>query len=217
MTISRGIIIGDHVLPGTDRVLRDSAAWWQDGERGTQPRSGHRVSYIVGHWTAGHPRTGPTAGPKVVAAMKARKRDDGEPMSVAIHFVVSHDGLIWQTCDLAASTIHVGSRAINRRSIGVETCWPGTMRQAERLGVTDAVPVVGRARGAPVKACAPGDGLLEAWRWLVDALTSAQHPLLVVPRKRGTMDRPGVIEHADVAGTTKVDAAGLLLGALGPV
>lgn len=215
MTIERGILINGTVLPDTDRVIRDPAAWWQPGERGTHPRQGHRIDRLVGHWTGGHPRTGPLAGPKVVATMKARKRDDGSPMDVGIHFVVSWDGLIWQTCDLGACTTHVGHRQINRRSVGVETCWPGTVTQATRLGVEVESVATGRARGVPVKCLPPSAELLDAWRWLYDALTRAQHPALTLPRQRGSVDRPGVLEHCDVPGTTKVDAGGLLLAALG--
>lgn len=213
--IGRGIVIGDAVLEGTEQVIRDPAAWWAHGERGTRPRSGHRVTHLVGHWTAGRPHTGPNAGPKVVRAMKSRKRPDGSPMDVGIHFVVSWDGLIWQTADLAAGTVHVGNRKVNASSVGVECCWPGTLKQAEKLGMDDAQPARGIARLVPFVACKPSDEMLEAWRWLVQALTSARHPLLDVPRARGSIERKGVMEHCDVPGTKKVDAGGLLVGALG--
>lgn len=214
--IEHGILIGDRIIINTERVLRDSSAWWAHGERGTRPRAGYRISLLCGHWTAGHPRTGPAAGPKVVRAMKAREREDGSPMDVGIHFVIGWDGLIWQTADLVEATTHVGHRQANRQSIGVECCWPGTMTQATKLGMTDARAVRGVARGAAVKACAPSDELLAAWRWLADALTLAAHPLLAIPRQRGVVgERGGVIEHCDVPGGTKVDAAGLLVGALG--
>lgn len=215
MTIEHGILIGDTILEATGRVVRDPDAWWAHGERGTRPRSGHRIDRLVGHWTAGSPHTGPSSGPKVVRRMRARTRDDGRPMDVGIHFVISWDGLIWQTADLAEGTTHVGHRGVNARSIGVECCWPGTMRQAERLGMTDAVPVTGTAHGQRIACCAPSDELVEAWRWLARVLTSTRHPLLALPMQRGSMTRPGVMEHCDVVGTTKADAAGLLVGALG--
>lgn len=206
------MVHGD-VLPDTERVIRDPVAWWQPGERGTRPRGGHRADRLVGHWTGGHPRTGPTAGPRVVAAMRARKRPDGSPLDVGIHFVLGWDGLVWQTADLGTATVHAGCRAINRRSVGVECCWPGTVTQAERLGVDVEHAVVGHARGQRVRCMAPSPELLDAWRWLYDALTRAQHPVLAIPRQRGGMERPGAMEHADVPGT-KVDAAGLLVDAL---
>ena len=208
------ITIGDHAVPGTDRVIQEPGAWWAPGDLGTRPRGGYVADRLVGHWTAGHHRTGPTAGPKVVRAMKSRKRPDGSPMDVGIHFVISWDGLIWQTADLAWGTVHVGSRPINARSIGVECAWCGSTKQAERLGI-EVDPVLGVARGQRVRAQRPSDDLLAAWKWLGEALASIDHPAVRIPRKRGGMDRPGVLEHCDVTGTTKVDAAGLLVGALG--
>jgi hypothetical protein len=214
MTIEHGIIIGDHILPGTERVIRDSAAWWSEPSTDVYPRKGYRIDRLVGHWTGGHARTGPNAGRKLYQSMSGRKRDDGTPMDVSVHFGVSWDGLIWQMADLQSACIHV-TRPINLRSIGVECMWPGTVTQAAKLGMADAVPIKGFARGGAVKACAPSADLLDAWRWLSDALTLAAHPLLTIPRQRGSMDRPGVLEHCDVDPGTKLDAAGLLVGALG--
>ena len=212
--MERGILVNGDVLPGTERAMRDPDAWWQAGERGTRLRGGLPADRLVGHWTAGHPRTGPTAGPRVVAAMRSRKRPDGSPLDVGIHFVLGWDGLIWQTADLGIATTHVGHRAINRRSVGVECCWPGTVTQAERLGVEVEHAAVGIARGQRVRCLAPSAELLDAWRWLWDALTQARHPAIAIPRQRGSLERGGAMEHCDVPGT-KVDAAGLLVGALG--
>lgn len=215
MTIEHGIIIGSDSLPGTERVVRDSRAWWAHGEVGTRPRQGNRIDRMVGHWTAGHPRTGPTAGVRVVQSMKSRKRPDGSRMDVGIHFVISWDGIIWQTCDLAQGTVHVGSRTMNARSVGIECCWPGTITQARKLGVEVDGVVIGQAHGQRVRCLLPSDELLDAWQWLADALTAAKHPLLALPMKRGSMSTAGILEHCDVTPTTKVDAAGLLVGALG--
>lgn len=208
--MERGILIGDAVMPGTEFVIRQPAAWWNDGERGTRLRGGVKADQLVGHWTAGHPRTGPLAGPKVVHAMKARKRPDGTALDVAIHFVISWDGLIWQTANLAIATTHVGSRRINSRSIGVECCWPGTIEQARKLGVEVDGVVIGEARGRRVRCLPPSPELVEAWGWLANAIVRIKHPAVAVPRQKGTMDRAGILEHCDVAGTTKVDAAGIL-------
>ncbi len=211
--IERGIIVGDTVLPGTERVIRDSDAWWANPPD-VYPRKGYRIDRIVGHWTGGHARTGPNAGRKLYQAMAMRKREDGSPMDVSIHFGIAFDGLIFQMANLDDACIHV-ARKINLRSVGVECMWPGTMRQAARLGMPAAHAVVGHARGQRVECYPPSDELLEAWRWLVCALTHAQHPLLAIPYQRGGMERPGVMEHMDVPGSTKVDAAGLLVGAIG--
>jgi len=209
-----GIVIGTDILPDTDRVRVDDSAWWTAGERGTRPRKGHRVERLVGHWTAGRPLTGDGAGPLVVRRMKARKRSDGSPLEVGVHFVISWDGVIWQTADLAQATVHVGHRKTILTSIGVECCWPGTMTQASRLGMVEARPVMGAARGGTVKACAPSPELLSAWHWLAHVLATASHPLLAIPRRRGSTSRHGAMEHCDCPGT-KIDAAGLLVGALG--
>lgn len=217
MSVERGIVIAGQVLPGTERVIRDPAAWWDHGETGTRPRKGHRASLLCGHWTAGNARTGPTAGGKVVRAMKARKRSDGSQLDVGIHFVISWDGIIWQCADLSVATTHVGHRPTILASVGVECCWPGTVTQAVKLGMPDASPMRGSARGAAVKCYPPSDELIAAWRWLAEALASTDHPLLAVPRRRGSAapQKPGVIEHMDVPASTKIDAAGLLVGALG--
>lgn len=216
MSVERGILVGGEVLPNTERVIRDSEAWWAEPSDDVYPRKGYRVDRIVGHWTAGHARTGPTAGRKLYQAMASRKRDDGEPMDVSVHFGISWDGMIWQLADLSSACIHV-KRRVNLGSIGVENMWPGTMRQAAKLGMPAAHAVIGTARGQRIECYPPSDEMIEAWRWVVHTLTHAQHPLLAIPYQRGGMERAGVLEHCDITGPkqTKVDAAGLLVGALG--
>jgi hypothetical protein len=194
--------------------MRDEGAWWSEPSSDIYPRQGHRIDRIVGHWSGGPARTGPDAGRKLVAAMKARERKDGTPMDVSAHFGIAWDGGIFQFADLSSCTIHV-SRRINLRSCGVECMWPGTVTMAERLGMPAAAPVAGYARGGTVKCYPPSPELLEGWRWLVDALCTAQHPLLTIPRQRGGERRAGVLEHCDVEVGDKVDAGGLLVGALG--
>jgi hypothetical protein len=215
--LERGIVVNGQVLAQTDRVMREADAWWRNGERGTMPRGGLVADRLVGHWTAGNPRTGPTSGRRVVSAMKARKKPNGDPLQVAIHFVIGWDGLIWQTADLGIATVHVGNRRINACSVGVECCWPGTVENAKRLGCEVESVTIGQARGVRVRCMTPSPELLEAWRWLSDALVAAHHPAVIIPRQKGTMTRPGVMEHCDVVGTTKVDAAGLLIAAAGVI
>lgn len=216
MTEARGIVVHGVPLAGTERVIRSTEAWWESGERGTRPRAGERITRIVSHWGGGHHRTGVDAAVKMVRAMKARKRADGSPMDVGCQFIISWSGDIIQTADLSDATTHVGSRSINRTSIGVETAWSGTMINAAKLGIKDAVPVMGVARGLPVKACAPSAELVAAWRWLVGTLCLAQHPLLAIPMQRGSMTKPGIMGHCEVSGTTKVDDASILVSAVVP-
>lgn len=222
--VEHGILIGDVVLPGTERVLRDSSAWWEEPSTDIYPRPrGTKINRIVGHWTGGNPHEGPSAGRKLVGAMKARRKDsngDGritpedELMDVSVHFGVSWDGLIFQVANLTDATIHT-SRRLNLRSVGVECMWPGTVTQAQKLGMEPRPPVIGAARGGRVRCYPPSDELLEAWRWLARALTTASHPLLAIPFARGAEDKPGILEHCDSKVGDKVDAAGLLVGALG--
>lgn len=222
---SRGIVVGGRVLEGTERVLRDPAAEWRRG-KDTRPRQ-WPITALVGHWTGGHHRTGPGAGRAVWKAMDSRKNADGSDMSVSVHFVVSWDGLIWQTLDLAEAAIHVGDRNINARSIGVECCWAGTAKQAARLGAVDVFVERRIVNCSSISCIRPSDEIIDAWRWLCEVLTSpsAKSLGIDIPRTCAPMGRQfsrpemrafrGVCEHFHVTGTTKVDAAGYLVEALG--
>jgi hypothetical protein len=226
--LAAGLVVAGQVIPGTSFVLRDSRAWWMPRERGTRLRAGP-VSLLVGHWTAGRPHVGPDAARRVVAAMKARKRDDGSPLDVGIHFVVSADGLVFQTADLATATVHVGSRDINRRGIGVECCWPGTLTQALRFGLA-AREVRRRVAGSSIDMMEPPERMVAAWVQLADALASLPPSSgVAIPRQvpgDGTGLRStrlsvsqarkwrGAMEHFQVPGTTKIDAGTLLLESL---
>lgn len=220
----RGIVMGGRVVGGEDLVFREPDAWWRNGERGTK-RRGCKPDLIVGHWTGGKALDGPIAAARVVRNMKARKRDDGTPLSVGVHFVISWDGLVWQTADLDIATIHVGSAGVNARAIGVECCWPGTELQAMRLGVNGRV-LRKRVAGDGVNVLEPSDALVASWVRLANALADVIDCPRHVPldasgalmtdrftpkRQRGWT---GAQEHLHVPGTEKVDAAGMLVGAL---
>jgi hypothetical protein len=220
VTVEHGLLIAGEVIAGTEFVLRDSSAWWDWSVLADRPdlrsRNGTKATLLVGHWTGGNPRTGPTAGPRVVQAMRGRKREDGTDMSVSIHFVIGWDGLVWQTADLSIATVHVGTN-INRRSIGVECCWPGTAEQALRLGV-DGPCETRRVRGRPVVCLKPSDALVASWTRLARVLSAPGlgSPVVDIPRLVGTTGMPlsGAGEHWMAPSTTKVDAAGYLLDAL---
>ena len=214
-----GILYRGAAMPGTGWVMRDPAAWWAAGERGTCERTVDAPEVLVGHWTGGRCHEGPDSARRVVRAMKARKRPDGSPMSVGVHFVVGWDGIVHQTADLAIGTIHV-SRDWNRRGIGVELCWPGTERQARRLGYQGGGVLPRRVAGRGIRVHEPSDAMIAAWVRLAETL--AAHlpiPRLVpesadrMPRRAARLWRGGV-EHLHSASTSKVDAAGLLMDAL---
>lgn len=226
MSVTRGLIYGGVVLPDTEWVLRDSSAWWAPGQRGTREREAAPTA-LVGHWTAGPPREGPTAGPKVARAMQARQRADGTPLDVGIHLVIGWDGLVWQTADLAIATVHVGQRGLIRRSIGVECAWPGTMTQAARLGAQSiARPRRVEVCGSRVLTMEPSPELLASWVRLAETLAAVMPIPRQVPAGRDgglMLDRMtaaqartwrGAMEHLHVPSSTKVDAGGYLVGAL---
>jgi hypothetical protein len=221
------MVLDGKVLADTGWVLRDPKAWWNAGDLGTRPRAA-KPSLLVGHWTAGRPLTGERTARTVVSNMKARKRDDGTPLEVGIHFVISWDGLVFQTADLGVATVHVGNRDTIKRSIGVETAWPGTVKQANKLqmaGVTGTNYVVA---GENVRVAEPAKALLSAWVRLAEALAGVAG--VNIPKKvpglhgdpRRTRFTPsealawrGAQEHFHVPPpTTKVDAAGVLIQAL---
>jgi hypothetical protein len=219
VTTATGILYRGTALPGTGWVMRDPAAWWADGERGTCERTVDAPEVLVGHWTGGRMHTGPDSACRVVRAMKARLREDGSPMAVGVHFIIGADGITHQTADLAHGTIHV-SRDWNRRGVGVELCWPGTERQARRLGYQGGGVLPRRVAGRGVRVYEPPDEQIAAWVRLAETLTAHLPIPRVVPAAAGRMTRAearrwrGGAEHLHSASTRKVDAAGLLCDAL---
>lgn len=218
--IERGLLVAGQVVPDTEWVRRDSRAMWRAGDRGVRPRAS-TVDVLVGHWTAGPPRTGEDAGRRVFEAMRSRKRPDGSPLDVGVHFAIGWDGLAHQLADLALATVHVGVGAVNARSIGVECCWPGTVRQARALGApaTPQRVVVGSQRA---DVALPSPELVAAWVRLAELLASLGGLAIPrqVPRSSARLTPAqqrrwkGAQEHCHVPNSTKLDAAGLLVGAL---
>lgn len=219
--LARGIVQGGAVIAGTERVLRDPAAWWEPGTSDVRPRAGHRPRLIVGHWGGGRHHEGPNAARKMVANMNARRRDDGEDMSVSCHFVISWDGFVFQVADLDTAAVHVGSRPVIRRSIGVEIAWCGYESQAQRLGI-DGVHILPRVvDGQRLRVVRPSDAIVEAWAWLAETLATVCGIPRRVPRSSTAIlraadlaTREGAIEHLTLGSPQKRDAAGLLLDEL---
>lgn len=232
--LMHGLVLRGDVLPGTSWCIRDKAAWWAPGERGTRARAA-RIDLLVGHWTGGEAGTATPDddGPRVVAGMKARARPDGQPMSVAIHFVIggaaSRDepayAPVWQCADPGITACsHVGDAHLNGRSVGVEVVnaglpGPGNLRLRKQV----RVPLLGRMQDV-LAFSAPQ---LRSWVRLAEALAAAEGfagvhiPRRVVPFGAARRLTPsesrsvqGAIEHIHAPRSKKVDAGGLLLGAL---
>jgi hypothetical protein len=211
--MNRGILSNGIVVPDTEFVMRDEKAWWNAGERGARKRSS-APTILCGHWTGGPTREGPSAGSTVVRAMKARAD------IVGVHFVISWDGLVWQTADLATQTAHAGS-AINARSIGVETCWPGTASQAARLEVKGKAERR-QVNGRTTECLRPSDELIASWVRLADAISGCvptiKRQVPAVADRRMTPAQvaaySGALEHLHSPGSTKIDAACYLIDAL---
>jgi hypothetical protein len=223
MTLPRGIIHGGRVLSTRfDRVLRDPAAMWAKG-RETRPRK-LPVDLHVSHWTAGPAREGLDAGRRLFDAMEARKGQDGErDLTVSVNFSVSWDGLIFQHLDLrTCAAVHVGRRDVIERSIGTEFSWPGLSKLALKLGY-EHTPELRTWGSRRVECMPPSAAMLEAARWLFDALASLGEetdgevciPRIAAPRERLSVREMrafrGFAEHGSMPGSTKVDAMGYML------
>lgn len=223
-----GFLLSGDVAPGTDWIRRDDAYFFHGG-RGTRPRA-PVVRKLVGHWTGGE--AGITSydddGPRVVRVMRSRKRDDGTPLNVGIHFVIGACGpddeyaSVWQTADPGRlATVHVGRGDINRDSVGVEVVSCGMPGDADvRKRPTQRVPLLGRQR---IVSQFYG-GQLRSWVRLAELLASMDgEGGIRIPRRvpafgaqrRMTVAEvrawAGAMEHLHVPGTTKIDAGGMLV------
>lgn len=191
MASERGLLIEDAVVPGTDRIIRDSAAWWEVGERGTIRRA-PVMDIALFHWSAGEAGLRDPDGPsgpldeydddgrRLVAAMKDRRREDGSPMSVAIQFSIGACdpdddwANCWQHCDIGrVACIHV-SKLWNPRAIGTEIISagmpdkPGGPRFDLRNRPQIVVPLIGARR----RTLAFYRGQIRTAVWLAETLAA---------------------------------------------
>lgn len=237
--IERGLVVAGVVVPGTELVRRHPRAWWSWDVAADRPdlrlRKGAPIELLGGHWTGGPIREGEDAAVRTVAAMRARRRpEDGSLMDVSCHFVIGWGGGVWQVADLEHATVHMG-RAVNGRSVGVETTWPGYASQA--VAIRDAIAAKGRqphpgysgpvdvrtVHGRQVECLRPSAELVAAWVALAELLAdlSARRPELGlrIPRRLavpapGRWPGKGAVEHWQAPGSKKDDAGGYLLEAL---
>ena len=231
MTFERGLMLDGKVLdiPGSESIIRDSRAWWNHDVRDDMADLRVRLGPVRvagGHWTGGHCRTGMDTAHRVVSAMKARRKDDDgdgvidadDPlMDVSVGFVNGWDGLLFQTCDLRWATVHMG-RWVNPISVGTENTWPGTAKQARKLGYTGRTEM--RRFGSREQEClVPSPEMIRSYVALCRMLSSpeanaATRGLLSIDRTfADPKHRRGHLEHYQ-APSTKSDAAGYLNDAL---
>jgi hypothetical protein len=218
MSIEQGLLWRGRVVPGTDWVLRDSSAWYTRGDDDVFVRS-EPVELLTFHWTAGPRRAGLVAAQKTYRAMQARRKDNGEEMSVSAQFVLADDGALFQLADLELGCFHA-HREFNRRGIGIEWTSPGTETNANRLGV----PEKGERRtvaGSTVMALRPSPAALATALRFAELCVNLPQPAFNVARFAHTRRERfgaheirrarGVVEHYHATGTTKVDAAGFFV------
>lgn len=246
-------------FPGEERIRdgRKDGAWWEAGAYGTGPAG--PIDCLGVHWTAGEAGTkdpdgpGPLTqydddGPRVVRSMKARpsKTDPTKKLIVSIQFVIGacapdEPGYapIWQTMDLGASTaVHVGSRQLNRRSIGLEVVNSGAHggpldvrgRDVKRVRLQGVTAEVARFFPAQLRSIGWLGRVLSSWDEESELGRGLKAARIKIPRLypadrdgapyslRFTQAQAarwaGAFEHFHVPGTTKIDAGLMGLEAL---
>jgi hypothetical protein len=163
-------------------------------------------------------------------------------LTVGIEFVIGacdpgdEFAPVWQTADPGkTATVHVGLGDANARGIGVEVVSCGLHRLTTPSRLRQLV--IRRVRDKRVECAAFFPGQLRSWCRLADALSDPSSDILraagiAIPRcvpttTGGTLlsevrhmlkaelgRYAGALEHALIPGTQKLDAGGLLLGAL---
>ena len=218
------LIINNKPVDDTSNVisLLHTPLSWVDGDHGTDVVE--KPTQIVGHWTAGPEHQD---GSKVVKNMKSRKsRHTGKPLRVGIHFVIAAPvaghcmAPIYQSADPGLTRcVHVGSRVVNRQSIGIEV-----------VNAADpSVPWANSKDRGVVKTTQLGKvrewtafyhEQLDAFVWLCDVLCMElgieKNTFLGDKRldTKSLRSYNGVLEHWHVGGTNKLDAGGMLVQSL---
>lgn len=228
-----GIVYKGVVLPDTDRVVRFPDVGWYDrkdddvtARKPLKNRPDAILDILTFHWTAGHLKFEPEDALDVYRAMQARRKENGEEMSVSANFVITTSGYIVQLADLNLSCVHA-HREFNLRGVGVEWSSPGTRKQAAKLGIPEGLGlkevIIEKRRylnGFSVQAVVPPAAVLDSAVWLANALARVAG----LPRVTNTLRTQfttrqmgsvrGVVEHFQAANTEKVDCAGFFVDAL---
>lgn len=224
MTISTGMVYQGRVIEGSDFVQRSSDAWYSAGDDDVYRRTSP-IYLLTGHWTAGPRRAGVEAAVRTYRAMQARRKDNGEEMSVSAQFVLSDDGVLTQLADLELCCVHA-AKLFNVRGLSVEYTMPGTEQNAHRIGRPEE-GVERVVAGEKVRALRPSPAALATMLRFANLLASlhsdkryliGSRPLFQLDRHAYTrrerftgqemLSCSGMVEHFHAAGTTKVDAAG---------
>lgn len=216
--IESGLLYNGKVIPGSEWILRDTDAWYPLGDDDTYPRK-EDPSLIVWHWTAGPRRQGPFAAQKTYRAMQARRKDNGEEMSVSAQMVLSDDGELFQLADLNLCCVHADKR-FNLRGVSIEYTLPGTVKQAEKLQVPSMPNQRRLVAGDYIEALVPSPAALAtAVRFAELLAVRFNIPRVAYTRRTRFTGKDmrlarGACEHYHAASTTKVDAAGFFVDAL---
>jgi hypothetical protein len=251
------LIISGEEFAGTEWIKdgriprRRKTAWWEPSDY--QAKARHQdTTMLVGHWTAGEAgiKTTEDDGYRVVSAMQHRmsRKYPDQKLQVSVGFVIgaceptTAFAPVWQTMDIGTTSgIHVGSRYINRRSIGVEIVSagvPGRLNTRNRSQLTRAInghtrKVVGFYPGqirswqrlALLLSTVPEQTSCEDLKAVAEALRSNniliprsvpyknKAPLLNKMTKKEAYAWSGVLEHHHLYNTHKIDAANFCVDA----
>jgi len=159
---------------------KDAKCWWDKGDYQTTKRAAN-IDILCGHWTAGEAgiKTVDDDGPRVVYGMKNRMSTKmaGRKLRVSVGFVIGacdpsdpeKEAGIWQCLDLGTTgNVHVGSGAVNARSIGVEIVSAGV---PGRLNVRNRESMKRTLNGSSKTVVKFYPGQIKAWNRLANLLT----------------------------------------------
>lgn len=218
MTLEHGLLYHGKIIPGSEWVLRDPSAWYSPGDDDVYVRVG-APEILTYHWTAGPRRGGLFAAQKTYRAMQARRKNNGEEMSVSAQMVLADDGQIFQLADLELCCVHA-DREFNRRGVGIEYTLPGTVARAEELDRPSDPHERRLVAGHYVDALVPSPAALAtAVKFAEFMAASFGIPRITYTRRtrlngREMREAKGAVEHFHAVSTTKVDAAGFFVDAL---
>lgn len=176
--------------------------WWKKGDYQATTRA-KNIDILCGHWTAGEAgiSTIHDDGPRVVYGMKNRMstKQIGKKLRVSIAFVIGacdpndpeKEADVWQCLDLGTTgNVHVGSGAVNSRSIGVEIVSAGV---PGKLDIRRRPQKKKTLNGSTKTICEFYPGQIKAWNRLA-------HMLTLTPENAGSRDEIEIAFKLDEVG-----------------